>query len=119
MANEPKSDLWVIPLGGTIGDAGAIQYAFRSKKDAYKNIAGDLGLKKAKDTDKGLIFGANSPKPATVRILYTKDGQSRSATRFCQPDNLNAVTTGGKLNGKKIRVNGKEYNIFNVVIKSN
>jgi hypothetical protein len=117
---EPKSELWVIPLGGTVGDVGALQYAFRSKKGAYKNIADGLGVKAAKDTDKGLIFGCNSPRPAEVRIHYIgADGAPKSTIRFCQPDNLNGVTTGGTLNGKKITVAKTEYSIFNVTIKSN
>jgi hypothetical protein len=116
---EPKSELWYIPLGGTVGDAGAIKYAFRSRVNAYKNIADALGVKKAKDTDKGLVFGTNSPTPAKVNIQYTNgEGQPASTVRMCQPDNLNAVTTGGALNGKKVFVNKKEYSIYNVTIKT-
>jgi hypothetical protein len=120
MAKEAKTQVYYINLGGSVGNAGAIRYAWRGKKDSYKNIAAGLGVVLAKDTDKGLMFGANSPKPAMVRIGYTAaDGSSKSTNRFCEPDKLNAVTTGGELNGKKVKVGATEYNINNVTIKSN
>lgn len=119
-AKEAKTQVYYINLGGTVGNAGAIRFAWRGKKDAYKNIADGLGVILAKDTDKGLMFGANSPRPAMVRIGYTgSDGSSKSAIRFCEPDKINGVTTGGDLNGKKIKIGGTEYSINNVTIKSN
>ena len=120
MATEAKTQVYYINLGGTVGNAGAMRYAWRGKKDAYKNIAAGLGVVLAKDTDKGLMFGANSPKPAQVRIGYTDaNGNSKSTVRFCEPDQLNSVTTGGALNGKKIKIGANEYNINGVDIKSN
>ncbi|MCV3215686.1 hypothetical protein OGM63_19580 [Plectonema radiosum NIES-515] len=120
MTTEPKTKVYYINLGGSVGNAGAIRYAWRGKKNAYKNIAAGLGVVLAKDTDKGLMFGASSPKPAVVRIGYTAaDGSSKSINRFCEPDKLNAVTTGGALNGKKVQIGTVEYNINNVTIKSN
>ena len=120
MANEPKTVIWYINLGGSVGDIGAMRYAWRGKANSYKNIGDALGVKKAKDTDSGLMFGANSPKPAMVRISYTgANGFSKTAVRFCEPDKIGDVTTGGKLNGKKIVINGTEYNINDVSIKNN
>jgi hypothetical protein len=120
MAKESKSQVYYVNLGGSVGNAGAIRYAWRGKRDAYKNIAKDLGVVLAKDTDKGLMFGCNSPAPAMVRIGYTSaDGSNKSAVRFCEPDKINSVTTGGALNGKKIKIGANEFNINNVTIKSN
>jgi hypothetical protein len=119
-AKDAKTQVYFINLGGTVGNVGAMRFAWRGKKDAYKNIASELGVVLAKDTDSGLMFGANSPRPAEVRIGYTAaDGSNRSAVRFCEPDKIGNVTTGGKLNGKKIVIGGKEYNINGVTIKTN
>ncbi|MBN4004747.1 hypothetical protein [Nostoc sp. LPT] len=121
MAKEAKSQVYYINLGGTVGNAGAMRFAWRGNKDAYpKAVADELGVVIAKDTDAGLMFGANSPRPAKVRIGYTDaNGNSKSTIRFCEPDKIGAVTTGGKLNGKKIKIAGKEYNINGVAIKTN
>jgi hypothetical protein len=117
---EPKSDLMICPLGGGIGNIFAINFAFRCRKDAYKNIADDLGIAKAQDTDNGLVFGMNNPRPVTVRINYVDGaGVPKSTNRFCQPDSVSNVTTGGSLNNKKVVVNGQEYSITSVTIKSN
>ncbi|MBN3907593.1 MAG: hypothetical protein HWQ35_13845 [Nostoc sp. NMS1] len=120
MATDAKTQVYYINLGGSVGDIGAMKFAWRGKKDAYKNIAEGLGVKLAKDTDSGLMFGANSPRPAEVRIGYTDaNGNSKSAVRFCEPDKIGDVTTGGKINGKKIKIGASEYNINGVSIKSN
>lgn len=121
MAAESKTQVYYINLGGTIANAGSMRYAWRGRKDAYKKvIADELGVVIAKDTDSGLMFGAQNPRPAEVRISYTKaNGLSGTVVRFCEPDKLGGVTTGGKLNGKKITIGGKDYNINNVTIKTN
>jgi hypothetical protein len=120
MATESKTQVYYINLGGSVGNIGAMRFAWRGKKNLYKNIADGLGVVLAKDTDTALMFGANNPRPALVRIGYTAaDGSSKSTIRFCEPDKIGDVTTGGKLNGKKVWVAGKEYNINNVSIKSN
>lgn len=120
MAKEAKSQVLYINVGGSVGNIGAVRFAWRARKDAYKGLAAALGVVIAKDTDKGLLFGANHPCPAKVRITYTREnGDTGSAIRYCEPDKLSAVTTGGTLNGKKITINGKELNINNVTIKSN
>ncbi|MDZ8136324.1 MAG: hypothetical protein RM049_13610 [Nostoc sp. DedQUE04] len=120
MATDSKTQVYFINLGGSVGNIGAMRFAWRGKKNLYKNIADGLGVVLAKDTDSGLMFGANNPRPAQVRIGYTDaNGNSKSTIRFCEPDKIGDVTTGGKLNGKKVWVAGKEYNINNVAIKSN
>jgi hypothetical protein len=117
MAESKRSELYYINLGGSVGNAGALRYAWRTPKGSYDNIAKALGAVKAKDTDKGLIFGANSPKPVQVSISYQIDSNRTGNTiRFCEPDKVNSVTTGGALNGKKIKVRGKEYQIDQVTI---
>jgi hypothetical protein len=112
MANEPKSQIYWTNLGGGAANAGSIRYAWRGRRNLYKNIADILGVVIGKDSDEGLVFGANSPNPAKVRITYTDaSGYSRTAIRFCEPDKINAATTGGALRNKKIWVAGKEYEI--------
>lgn len=120
MAKEAKTQVYYINIGGGLANIGAVRWAWRGKKNLYKNIDKDLGVVLAKDNDKGLVYGTNNPRPALVRINYTDDtGAARSTIRFCEPDKLNAVTLGGALNGKKVWVAGKEYNINRVTIKSN
>lgn len=112
---EPKTQIFYINLGGTVANLGSIRYAWRGRKDSYKNINSQLGVNLAKDTDKGLFFGANSPSPARVRLYYTNNsGQSASTVRFCEPDKLSSVTTGGTLNGKKVKVGSTEFSIYRV-----
>ncbi|MCL6750067.1 hypothetical protein KBT16_03375 [Nostoc sp. CCCryo 231-06] len=119
-AKEAKTQVYYINLGGTVGNVGAMRYAWRGKKNSYKDIGAAMGVVSAKDTDSGLMFGANSPRPALVRIGYTDaSGNSKSVVRFCEPDKIGNVTTGGKINGKKITVAGKEYNINSCTLKSN
>jgi hypothetical protein len=110
---EPKSQIYWINLGGGLGNVGAVRYAWRGKKNLYKNIADTLGVVIGKDSDEGLVFGCNSPNPAKVRIYYTADdGSSKSTVRFCEPDKINAATTGGALKKKKVWVANKEYQIY-------
>ncbi|WP_413176516.1 hypothetical protein [Anabaena azotica] len=117
MAESKRSEIYYINLGGTVGNAGALRYAWRTPKGSYDGIASALGAVKAKDTDKGLIFGANAPKPVEVSITYQIDSNRTGNTiRFCEPDKVNGVTTGGALNGKQITVRGKKYQINNVRI---
>lgn len=109
---EPKSQIYWVNLGGGLANAGSVRYAWRGKKNLYKNIAETLGVVLGKDSDEALVFGANSPNPAKVRIYYTKnDGSAASTIRFCEPDKINAATTGGALKKKKVWVAGTEYAI--------
>lgn len=101
----PEYDTYFIKLGSGLGGAVApIKYAFYAPKDAYKGLAKDLGVEKAKQTERGLVFGANQPKPARVRINFEGGG---STTRFCDPSKVEGVTVGGKLNKKKVEIAGR------------
>src|SRR6476469_5463028 len=116
-SKEPKTVIFYINLGGGLANIGALRYAWRGKKNSYKNIGPDLGVETGKDTDNALLFGLNDPKPAKVRIHYTKaDGETGSVIRFCEPDKINKVTTGGALKDKKININGSEFKIHRVTL---
>lgn len=115
-AADAKTTIFYVNLGGGLANVGSFRYAWRAKKDAYDNIGAGLGVVKAKDTDKNLIFGANHPKPAKVRINFDTAKGTRSTLRWCEPDKLNNVVVGGAINSKKIKVNGNEYNINSVEI---
>lgn len=111
MAVEAKTAVFFINLGGGVANVGAFRYAWRAKADSYDNIGGELGVVKAKDTDKGLIFGANRPTPIKVRINCAG---TKVAYRWCEPDKVSNVTTGNTLNGKKVKIGGVQYNIDSV-----
>lgn len=100
-----ESTTYYIPLGSGLGGAvSPIKYAFYAPKDAYKGLETHLGVKKAKENESGLVFGANQPKPARVRINFEGGG---STTRFCDPGKVEGVTIGGKLNKKKVEIAGR------------
>lgn len=99
-----------INLGSGIGGAFApMKYAWRVAGDTLsgKKIREALGIKEAKEGEKGLIFGANSPKPARVRVNFEGGG---STTTFCDPSKVEGVTIGGALNKKTWDVAGKFFN---------
>ncbi len=97
-----------INLGaGLSGATSPVKYAWRYANDAPgKAIRDALGYKVAKENEKGLVFGANSPKPSRVRINFEGGG---STTAFCDPGKLENVTVGGALNKKKWDVKGKFF----------
>ena len=100
--------VYYIKIGSGIG--GAIvpfKYAFRAPEDAYKGLEAALGVFKAKENEGGLVYGANSPKPARVRINFEGGG---STTRFCDPGKLEGVTIGGKLNKKTVNISQRFRN---------
>lgn len=102
------STTYYIELGAGLGGAMApIKYAFYAPKDAYKGLASAMGVKVAKQDERGLVFGANQPKPARVRINFEGGG---STTRFCDPGKVEAVTVGGRLNKKKVEIAGRWRN---------
>lgn len=95
---------YYIRLGSGLGGAIApIKYAFYTSKENYKGLEKALGVVKAKENEKGLVFGANNPKPARVRINFEGGG---SCIRFCDPGKLESVTYGGALNKKKVSIPG-------------
>jgi hypothetical protein len=95
------------------GNGSNFKYAWRAPKGSYGTLAKELGVTLAKATEKGLVFGANSPKPPEISITYYKKGNSgdtASTTRFCDHEKLQNVLTGS-LKGKKLSVRGKSYTI--------
>lgn len=95
------STVYYIRLGAGLANIGAVKYAFRAPENAYKGIEKELGVIKAKEKEPGLVFGANSPRPAKVRINYEGGG---ATTRFCDPAKLESVTIGGSLNRKTVNI---------------
>lgn len=102
------STVYYIELGAGLGGAMApIKYAFYAPKDSYKGLAREMGVKEAKENERGLVFGANQPKPSRVRINFEGGG---STTRFCDPGKVEAVVVGGRLNKKKVDIAGRWRN---------
>lgn len=97
-----------INLGsGLKGTVSPVKYAWRINNDPPSAaILKALGWVKAKEAEKGLVFGANSPKPARVRINFEGGGSTEA---FCDPAKLEGVTYGGALNKKKWDVKGKFF----------
>ena len=90
MARESKSSRYYIEMK-------TLKYGWTAPKDAYKGLESELGVKEAKDGDKGITYGGNV-KPPKVR-LNLEDG--KSIIRFCDPDNVEDVVVNDTLTGKK------------------
>ncbi len=99
-----KSDVFYIELEG-------IKYGWRAPKDSYKGLDKSLGVKKAKDKEKNIVFGADN-KPPRVRINLDKGSP---LVRFCDPDKIKNVVFDNELVGKKF--DGRK--ICSVRVKSN
>ena len=113
------SGRYFLNLGGTIANLGAIRWGFRAPSQAYDNIGDGLGVYKVDDANRtGISYGINQPRPARVRIAFSDDAGTTygSATRFCEPDNLNDVLFGS-INSLQVFVAGTAYQIDNVTIK--
>ena len=114
-----KSARYYVRIGGAVGDIGESKFGFVAPEDAYEGIADELGVTKIKEKDdaKGVLFGANYPKPPKVRINYvdTRIGADavRSTTRYCDPDKIGRVLNGS-LNESVIIVGGETHNIKSV-----
>lgn len=110
---------YYVKIGGAVGDVGEIKFGFYAPDTAYDNIGDELGVKKIRDSRdaKGIVFGANSPKPPRVRITYLDKNigadATRSVTRYCDPDKVGRVLNGS-INDKKIKVRGTNFNIQSV-----
>lgn len=86
--------------------------AWDAPEDKYKNIAGVLGIKVANNSTTGLIFGANRPRMARVRLNFDPglgvtvagasvgDGCRSSQIVFCALDKVKEATYDGQLKGK-------------------
>lgn len=103
-----KSTVLYITLGSGAG-INAIKYAWRVTGDTLsgKTIRAALGINVAKENEKGLVFGANFPKPARVRINFEGGGSTLS---FCDPSKVENVTVNGALNKKTYDVEGRFRN---------
>lgn len=102
------STTYYIKLGAGVGGAVVpFKYAFRAPENAYKGLESQLGVVRAKEAEGGLVYGANSPKPARIRINFEGGG---STTRFCDPGKLEGVTIGGKLNRKTVNISDRFRN---------
>jgi hypothetical protein len=112
-----KLSRYFIKLGGEAADIGSIKFGFRAPEPAYDNIGGALGVTKVEDNNKGgIMYGANKPRPAKVRIAYQKSTEkTASAIRFCEYDKLNSVLLGGA-NALKIKIKATEYNINEITL---
>jgi len=122
-----------VNIGGAVGDLGEAKFGFRAPLDSYDNIRGELGVVKLGNivsdrtgnnaSARGILFGANYPKPPKVRINFrisrvgrgASNDHTRSAMRYCDPDKLGSVLNGA-LNSKKIKVNGTARAIDSVSI---
>jgi hypothetical protein len=68
---------------------------------------------------RGVSILQGIPHTPSLQPHTQERSDDKSTNRFCEPDKINDVTTGGVLNGKKIKVGSNEYNINQVTIKSN
>jgi CxxC motif-containing protein len=103
MPTDAKSQVYVIQLK-------SVNFAWRAKKDDYKGIANELGVKVAKDTDDNLVFGSNRPRPVKVRINLAN---KKSRIRYADPAKIEDLIIKGTLNGKKFE--GQNINSVTVV----
>ena len=91
--------------GGSKGEK--VRHAWRAPNDTYTDeIAKALGVikVKAEDKTKGLIFGANYPRAARVRInIKLKQGKSKSVLLFADPRKIPSLMIGNVLRGKQYR----------------
>jgi hypothetical protein len=81
-------------------DLGSVKYGFAVRKDSYKGIAAALGIKEVKNNTKGVVYGANSPKPKRVRIT-TANGKTYQ--RFIDGNKIKSVTVDNSLKGKSFK----------------
>ena len=117
------SSSFFVKLGGAVGDVGEIKYGFVAPKEAYENIADELGVNEIGEDNsaRGVAFGINYPKPPRVRISFSANeggrGSARarrgSTIRICDPDKVGRVLNGS-LADAKIKVAGTEFEVTKV-----
>ena len=108
---QEKSGIFYIPMSRSDGDgekakkSDVLQLAWRAPVSSYpKEVAQKLGVVAVGDdeSEPGLIFGSNSPRPARVRInIKLSQGNSFSVTRFANPEKIGALTVNNSLKGTK------------------
>lgn len=74
---------------------GTIKYGFSAVKDNSAKLGGAL----KSDNVAGVVFGANSPKPPTVRCRLAN---GKTATFFVKPGTDITTLTGKTASGSKI-----------------
>lgn len=81
------------------------KFAWRAPEDAYPNdVAKELGVVKATNSEVGLIYGMNNPRPVRVRInVKLKQGESKSVVLFCSPAKISGLLIGNTLRGKNFK----------------
>lgn len=101
-----KNAKYYVRIGGAIGDIGESKFGFSAPENAYDGIGDELGVVKISDNNsaKGILFGANYPKPPRVRLSGTDPSgllpdKLVSATRYCDPDKLGRVLNGSLNDG--------------------
>lgn len=119
---------YFVKIGNAVANIGEIKFGFTAPNDAYKNIGDELGVTKldgegglTESDQRGIVFGANRPRPPRVRISYkvpnlgggTANDNIRSVTRYCDPNKLGAVLNGS-IRDKQINVDGNDYDIAGV-----
>ncbi len=92
--------------GKSLG-VGDFKFAWRAPVDTYpKEIAKALGIQIVDDKkpEKSLIFGANSPRPARIRInvKYPK-GKTKSFLLFAKTEKVPGLVVGSVLRNKKYK----------------
>lgn len=107
--------VYYVPMSQSVGKGdnnrsqgtGAFKIAWRAPIDSYpKDVAKELGViaEDAKKPTPGLVFGANSPRPARVRINVKKSqGKSSSYILFANPGNIPRLINGNVLKGKSFK----------------
>ena len=105
---------WV-RIGGAVGDIGESRFGFQAPDYAYDNIADELGVTRISDNNsaRGILFGANYPKPPKVRLSGTDPNlvgadRAKSAVRYCDPDRLGRVLNGS-LNDAVCKTRGGDF----------
>ncbi|MEO1592005.1 MAG: hypothetical protein AAFU71_12020 [Cyanobacteria bacterium J06632_22] len=122
-AGTVESQRYYVRLGGAVGDIGESKFGFLAPKESYEGIADELGVVEVNDNDsaRGVLFGANFPRPPKVRINYkgtgTNSRKKGSTTRYCDPDKIGRVLNGS-LNNAKIKIAGTEFDIVQVSVAS-
>lgn len=102
---------YYVRIGGAVGDIGEARFGFSAPDYAYDGIGDELGVVKITDNDsaRGILFGANFPKPPKVRLSGIDpdlgNDVQRSAVRYCDPDKLGRVLNGS-LNDATVRTRG-------------
>jgi hypothetical protein len=106
---------WV-KIGGAVGDVGESRFGFSAPDYAYDNIGDELGVTKISDNNsaRGILFGANYPKPPRVRLSGIDPNlggdRQRSAIRYVDPDKVGRVLNGS-LNDAVCTTRGGQFNI--------